>query len=79
MSELQIDRLTLQVSGLDETEGRRLALLLSQTLGAAELPPGTAARIEQASVAVAGRPGEDLERLAQRIAREVLRELQRSL
>jgi hypothetical protein len=40
MNAIQIDRLTIQVSGVTEVEGRRLALQIANGLGAASVGGG---------------------------------------
>ncbi len=42
MNDIQIDRLTLQVRGLSEADGRRLALRIAEGLGAARPRAGAA-------------------------------------
>lgn len=78
MPDLTVDRLTLQLSGLSEGDGRRLAALVADGLATADLPPrGGAASVLR--VSVGPQPGEGVESLAKRIVTELLRGLATSL
>ncbi|MCY1078699.1 hypothetical protein [Archangium lansingense] len=79
MSELIIDRLALKLSGLNESQGRQLARLLSEGFAAASLPEGASASTDRLQVDVRARPGEPLEALSERIVAQVLRDLQRTV
>ncbi|WNG35774.1 hypothetical protein F0U60_20350 [Archangium minus] len=79
MSTLVIDRLALKLSGLDESQGRQLARLLSEGFAAASLPEGASASTRSLQVDVRARSGEPLEALSDRIVAQVLRELQRTV
>lgn len=72
--DLHIDRLTLRLSGISEADGRQLGRLIGDGIAAAPSPVGAHAR-ERMDVAVAHRPGEPLESMAQRIVAEMLRGL----
>jgi hypothetical protein len=88
MGSLQVDRLSLRLSGLSPEEGQRLARLIAERLGTGAyvgLRTGTLAgtgkraRVDSIQVQAAAQPGSDLDRLASQIAEQVLRELGRSL
>jgi len=72
MAEISIDRLTLQIPGHSEAEGKRLALAVARALGAAAANGETGgARALRVDFTAAG----DTNQLAQRIAAEILRQL----
>ena len=88
---LNIDKLTLKVSGLSEERSRHLARLVSQGLGAVDLTGTETRRVDSLRVSVpsggsgaaGGAPrGDDpaeLTAMARRVVAEVLRQLGRSL
>ena len=77
MDELRIDRLTLDVSGLSEAEGARLATLVADRLAVAELPaeaaPGGVLRVDLRAGA-----GADLHAISEEIVASIARRLARS-
>jgi hypothetical protein len=75
MPELSVERLALKLSGLSEWEGRRLARMIAEGLGAASLPEGLSRDVGALRLQVEAQPGDALERLAQQIVAEVLRQL----
>jgi hypothetical protein len=77
MPETYIERLTLKLSGLSEDEARRLASLVSQGLAAASIPgqASGAGDIGALHVNVAARAGDSLDRTAQQVVAELLRQL----
>ena len=79
MSELIIDRLALKLSGLNESQGRHLARLLSEGFASASLPEGAATSTPKLAVDVRAKAGESLEALSERIIAQVLRELRRTV
>ena len=75
--ELLVDRLTLDLTGLSEADGRRLPRLVAECLASADVPsePQTADRLQ---LSLAADPSDSLPALAERIARELLYALGRS-
>ncbi len=75
--DLDLDRLTLRVSGISAAQGRELADLVGRRL-AGVVPPTTGGSTESLHVSIPARSGEPLDMLAQRIVTEMLRSLARS-
>jgi hypothetical protein len=75
--ELLVDRLTLDLAGVSEADGRRLPRLVAEYLASADVSgvPQHAGRLR---LSLAADPGESLPALAERIARELLDALGRS-
>jgi hypothetical protein len=76
MTEVSIDRLTLQVPGFSEAEGRRLALAVADGLAAAGLPGGDG-DVSTLRVNLTANAEASPDRLAGKIVSEILRQLQR--
>lgn len=74
--QLRLDRLTLRVSGLSPSDGRRLVELVGHRLAAASPPPG--GPVDAMNVTITPSEGESLESLSQRIVDEMLRSFARS-
>jgi hypothetical protein len=56
MSDIHIDRLTLKLSGLSESEGRRLAMLIAEGLAGVTLPEGVPPRTESIRLDLRAKP-----------------------
>ena len=67
MTSLDVDRLTLRLSGLGSEEAYRLAALVGGELGRA-ITASTWANVSEARAVIDTRVGESLEALAERIA-----------
>jgi hypothetical protein len=76
MNELCIDRLILRVPGLSESEGRRLALRVSQGLSAAKLMAG-GREIPVVRLDLKRAPSMDIEAMARHIVAELLQQVRR--
>jgi hypothetical protein len=74
MSAMRIDRLTIQTEGHDAFEARRLARAVADRLGQGMVDGGVRPR-RHAIVDVQVPPGLAGERLADHVAREILRQL----
>jgi hypothetical protein len=74
MNDVAIDRLILQVSGLSETEGRRLALLVADGLGALSAAGG-GRDVPSLRLDLAVPPGSGTDELARRIVDELMRQV----
>ena len=76
MGQISIDRLTLQVPGFSDAEGRRLALAVANGLAAAALPDG-AGDVSTLQMDLTASPGVASDRLAGQIVAEILRQVER--
>ena len=75
MTQIAIDRLTLKLSGLSQSEGERLARLVASGLGQALLSGEAANEVAAMSVNVQSDAGNNLNRLSDQIVSEILRQL----
>lgn len=71
MADVDIERLSLEVPGIEPEQGRRLADMVAKRLAAAQLAP--ARSIERIDAAVAGPAGASFEQLAELIVAEIRR------
>jgi len=80
MQEVHIDRLILNLTGLTEDEGRRLAMRVSEGLAAADIPNAAARDPGAIRLDLQALPREqkDVDSLARHIVTGILRELSRS-
>lgn len=78
MRDIRIERLALKVSGLTEAECRRLAVRIAQGIGDADLPLGSAPRVDSVAVRAAGVPGQSIESLSRLAIEQVLAHMRRS-
>jgi hypothetical protein len=76
---ITIDRLTMQLSGLSEEEGRKLARLVAEDLAMVTLPAGCSPDTANVSVNVPQTPGASVNALSQQIVAEMLRQLERTI
>jgi hypothetical protein len=76
---ITIDKLTLQLSGLSEEEGRKLARLLAEDLAVVTLPEGCSPDTTNVNVNVTPAPGATVKTLSQQIVADMLRQLDRTL
>lgn len=72
---VDVDRLTLRLPGMTPADGRRLAQLVGEALASAPAAQGSG-HVDSLRVTLDARPGEGLERLADRIAAGILRNLE---
>jgi hypothetical protein len=79
MREINIDRLTLKLSGISEGDGRRLAQLIAEGLGTMPISMGGLLHLDAMQVNVGAGPGSSVDMLAKQIVADVLRQLGRSL
>ena len=79
MATIDIDRLTLKLSGLSEREGQRLARLIAAGLTQADVPTIMPRRLETLRVNLATPVDGNVDRLSQQIVADVLRQLERTL
>jgi hypothetical protein len=74
--EISIDRLTLHIPGLSESDGRRLALRVAEGLGAAR-GAGGGRDIPALRLDLLAGPNAGVDELARQVVREVWRQVQR--
>jgi hypothetical protein len=79
MAELKIDRLTLNLSGLSTRDGERLARLIAEGLGTANLSNEKSHRVGEMQVRVEADGKGDVDKLSEQIVAAVLRQLERTL
>lgn len=78
MDEIRIDRLSLQLSGIGEPEGRRLAMRITEGLATADIPADVAAEQGPIRVDLPELPPGGLDALSERVVAQVLRQLRRA-
>lgn len=76
---ITIDKLSLQVCGLSEEEGRKLARLVAEDLALVSLPPGCPESVDGVGVNVTQPTSAPAQTISQLIVADVLRQLQRTL
>jgi hypothetical protein len=76
---ITIDKLTLQLSGISEEEGRRLARELAEDLAIVTLPQGCSENAESVSVNIPQPSSTSGKRLSQQIIAEMFRQLDRTI
>jgi hypothetical protein len=77
MADIQIDRLSLNLTGSTAPRGETLARKIADGLADASLTPSAQSAIPCLSVNLRGAPGESDEALAGRIVAEILQQLNR--
>lgn len=76
---ITIDKLTLQLSGISEEEGRKLARELAEDLAMVTLPRGCSESAHGVSVNVTQPSGVSGKRLSQEVVAEMFRQLNRTI
>jgi hypothetical protein len=77
MPEINIERLTLSLSGLSEDDGKNLAQHIADGLASASVPDAaTGSEAMQSSIII--RPGSSMPDLASQIVADLVRQLNRS-
>ncbi len=76
---ITIDKLALQLSGISEEEGRKLARLLAEDLAIATLPAGCSSDTQSINVNITRTSGAPVKTLSQQIVADMLRQLDRTL
>jgi hypothetical protein len=77
MPELTVERLSLRIGGISESEGRHLASLIADGLAGAEIS-GVAGNFPAMQMKVAARPGNSLPALAEQIVADLIGQLERT-
>jgi hypothetical protein len=78
MPRVTIDRLSLHLSGITESDGRSLTRLIAEGLADASLPSG-GGQMEWMQSSVAASPGASPATLSERIVADLVRQLARSI
>jgi len=73
-----IGRLALELSGLNEQEGKRLALLITHQLAAEKVGDVDHYSVGSVRVRADAKPGENIDRLSRQIVAEIVRQIGRS-
>lgn len=76
---ITIDKLTLQLSGISEEEGHKLARELAEDLAIVTLPQGCSENAESVSVNVPQPSRTSGRKLSQQIVEEIFRQLDRTI
>ena len=77
MPNVSIDRLSLHLSGLSESDGRHLARLIADRLATASVPESATSRDTMRSN-ITARPGGGMRELSEQIVSDLVRQLERS-
>jgi len=75
MANIEIDRLTLKLSGLSQGDGERLARLVANGLVEASQSESSSREVPSINVAVQSDGSSNLNRVSAQIVREILRQL----
>jgi hypothetical protein len=79
MAEINIERLTLRLSGISEQDGQHLSRLIAEELAAASFGTEGVHHLDAMRVNVTASPGGGMDGLAKQIVADVLRQLERTL
>jgi hypothetical protein len=80
MTQINIERLTLKLSGISERNGQRLAQLIAEGLGNhISLSNESPRHLDSMRVNVTASPGSSLDMLAKQVVADMLRQLEQSL
>ena len=75
MATIAIDRLSLKLSGLSQSDGERLARLVADGLAEASVSETSTHAVSAMSISVQSDAGSNLNRLSDQIVNEILRQL----
>lgn len=76
MPEINIDRLSLHLGGMRESDSRRLVELVTEALAGSEI--GARGDVQTLRLGLRSPPGSSLEKLSEQIATELLSQLSRT-
>ncbi len=79
MAEMNIERLALKLSGINESEGQRLAQLIAEGLASATISPEGPRHIDALRVNATASPGNSVDMLSKEIVAEIVRQLESML
>lgn len=79
MVEMNIERLTLKLSGISESDGQRLAQLIAQELASATISSASPRHIDSLRVNATASLGSGMDTLSKQIVAEIVRQLESTL
>jgi len=79
MPRIEIDRLSLRLSGLSEDQGRLLAMRVAEGLITSSPEPGAPVELDAIRVSAAMVPGSTVNMLADQIVADLVRQLNRTM
>jgi len=79
MTQINIDRLTLKLSGLSQQEGHQLAQLITNRLANQEIIAGSVRDAPRLELNLTAQPNTNIDWLAHQIVSEVLRQLHQTI
>lgn len=79
MTQIDIDRLTLKLSGISQQEGQHLARLITTRLASSEMTSGSIRDAPSLQIHIQSQPNTNMDWLADRIVSEILRQLHQTL
>jgi hypothetical protein len=79
MTNLNIDRLTLKLSGLSQDQGQHLARLIAEGLASSEITSHSARDAPTLQLNITAQPNANVDWLANQIVSEVLRQVNQTL
>ena len=79
MPEINIDRLTLRLSGISEHDGQRLARLIAEGLTSSSIAAEGSHALDAMRVNVSTSPSSNVDMLSKQIVAEIVRQLESTL
>jgi hypothetical protein len=79
MAEMNIERLTLKLSGISESDGQRLARLIAEGLASATISSESPHHIDSLHVNATASPGNEIGMLSRQVVAEIVRQLESTL
>jgi hypothetical protein len=79
MTAINIDRLTLRLSGISEHDGQHLARLIAQGLATSSILTEESYQLDSMRVNVTANSGSSVDMLAQQIVAAILRQIEQTL
>jgi hypothetical protein len=79
MAEMNIERLTLKLAGISESDGQRLARLIAEGLASATISFESPRHIDSLRVNATASPGNEVGMLSRQIVAEIVRQLESTL
>ncbi len=79
MAEMNIERLTLKLSGISQSDGQRLAQLIAQGLASATIAPESPRHVDSLHVNTTASSDNGIDMLSKQIVAEIVRQLESTL
>ena len=79
MAEIHIDRMVVNLSGMAAHDAQRLAQTIATVLAQAPVRTGLDGRVDTLHVEVPATPAQDVDRLAQQVVADIVRQLEQAL